>query len=142
MIIGGFFVISGAEKLIQPYANFLYVVQNYDVVHGGLAELAARCVPWIELFCGLFMIFGLWLNIVLRISWLMPIVFMGVVSQAIIRKLPIHECGCFGELASIPLPIVLLFDSFLLIMITILIFFKKRTSSLSLDSYFFKYQSS
>ena len=37
-------------------------------------------------------------------------VFLGAVGQALVRRLPLDECGCFGNLISIPLPAVFAMD--------------------------------
>lgn len=136
ILIGGLFVVSGYEKLIGPYQNFLYVIQSYAFLNVFWEEVAARVVPWIELFLGVFLIFGLWLGWVMRGLLILVTAFILVVSQALVRGLPIDECGCFGALIAFPLPVVLLLDSALLFLSGFLLYKLDRTSSLSLDGYF------
>jgi len=62
--------------------------------------------------------------------------FILIVSQAMIRNLPITECGCFGELISFPLYAVFIFDGTLLILTGLLIKNDERTELFSLDHYF------
>lgn len=136
IIIGAFFVFSGFEKLMSPIENFQSVVESYEIMNHALSSVAAFILPWVELFLGVFVILGLWLKISLRLLGFTTIMFMAVVAQAILRNLPITECGCFGELISIPLPAVLLMDSIICIAIFILIKNLTKTSISGLDNYF------
>ena len=136
--IGLIFVLSGTEKLLGPYQNFLYVIQGYDIVPAPWDEWAARFFPWIELMLGVFMILGLWTIWALRGLLVSTAVFLFVVGQAVWRNLPIEKCGCFGELVSIPLSTILLMDSVMWIYIAYLIIQIERTKRCSLDEYFSK----
>ena len=66
ILVGSIFVVSGFEKAIGPYQNFLYVVQSYEFLPTTLEEIVARALPWIEIFLGVFLISGLWLKWMLR----------------------------------------------------------------------------
>ena len=98
----------------------------------------AYVLPWVELFLGAFLFLGLWLPLVLEGLWFLVVIFIIVVVQAIIRNLPITECGCFGQLFSIPLHIVFIIDSSILVIVLTLIRHIKPASFLSLDQYFEK----
>ena len=138
IIIGAFFAFSGFEKLMQPIENFQSVVESYEIINHTLSNIAAFILPWVELFLGVFVILGLWLKISLSSLLLMTIMFVAVVAQALLRNLPITECGCFGELISIPLPAVLLMDSIVCILIVILTKSLMKASTFGLDSYFLR----
>jgi len=132
------FVVSGFEKLTGPYQNFLYVIQNYDILNPVLQELTARILPWFELFLGVFLILGLWISWALRGILVLIVSFLFVVGQALIRQLPIGECGCFGNLVSLPLHMVFLLDCTLLFLAVFLLRKVDCTSRVSLDQYFQK----
>jgi uncharacterized membrane protein YphA (DoxX/SURF4 family) len=136
LLIGVLFVVSGGEKALGPYQNFLYVVQSYEIFPPMLAELIARTLPWIELFAGLFIVLGLWLKTALWTAWAMFLGFIIVVAQAMVRQLPIDECGCFGELLSFPLYGVLVFDSCAFLITSVLLRKIDVISILSLDRIF------
>ena len=138
ILVGLVFVISGAEKLIGPYQNFLYVVQGYELLPSAFEEIVARVFPWIELLLGVFVCLGLWLRPALRGVIMMIITFLIVVSQALIRQLPISDCGCFGELAAFPLPVVAGIDSVLLALTVTLLIKYKKAIQFSLDQCFDK----
>lgn len=135
MAIGSIFVVSGFEKLIGPYQNFLYVIQNYSFLPLFLAEIVARLLPWVEFFLGIFLVSGLWLKWTLRAVMALLLMFMAVVVQALIRNLPIEECGCFGALISLPLPILQAFDMTIFVLTWFLSFRGKDAERCSLDRY-------
>ena len=134
--MGLLFVVSGSEKLIGPYQNFLYVVQGYDLFPSSIEEVVAKVVPWIEFIIGLFLFLGLWTKASLIVTSLLFASFIGIVSQAILRKLDLSDCGCFGELISIPLPILMVMDTVLLILTIWAIKNVSKTEALGLDRYF------
>ena len=136
ILIGLLFLVSGGEKLLSHYQNFLYVVQSYELLPSQAEEWVARIMPWCELFAGLFLVLGLWLRAALQGAMILFCIFIFVVGQALIRKLAVTECGCFGELISFPLPVILMMDSTLLAISGILLLRLEKTSSLSLDNYF------
>lgn len=138
VLIGLVFIISGIEKIISPYQNFLYVIESYEVIPAFLELFVAHIFPWIELILGIFVVLGLWTKQALVGIICLLVIFIGVVSQAIIRNLPITECGCFGELLVLPLPVVVGFDSTMFVAVVWLFKNISKTSHLSLDSYFTK----
>ena len=138
IFIGVVFIVSGSEKLLSPYQNFLYVIQNYQLFMPPLDEWVARFFPWMELILGVFVFLGLWLQWSLRGMLLCTTMFLVVVGQAVLRNLPVGECGCFGDLISIPPARILLMDSLMWIYTAYLIIRLERTVQFSLDQYFSK----
>lgn len=138
ILIGCLFVFSGFEKLIGPHQNFLYVVQSYKMFGVFLENIVAHVSPWIELFLGVFLLLGLWLKWVLRALRVLIAMFILVVAQAAIRNIPITECGCFGQLVSFPLYLILVFDGALLVLAGLLSRKEADTRVFSLDCYFDK----
>jgi len=136
ILIGCLFVVSGFEKLIGPYQNFLYVVQSYEFLPTLMEDAVARVLPWIELFLGVFLITGLWLKWTLRSTLILFLMFILIVGQALLRGLPIDECGCFGSLISLPLAAVLILDSTLFLITGLLIKQEKHTVFFSFDQHF------
>ncbi len=136
ILTGCLFVVSGFEKLIGPYQNFLYVVQSYEFCPTFVEGVVARVLPWIELFLGVFLITGLWLKWTLRFVLILFAMFICIVGQALLRGLPIDECGCFGSLISLPLAGVLALDSIMFFITGLLMTQEKLVRSFSLDQYF------
>ncbi|MBI5150325.1 MAG: DoxX family membrane protein [Candidatus Omnitrophica bacterium] len=136
LLVGTLLIVSGLEKLVSPYQNFLYVIQNYALLPPLLEELGARAWPWAEFFLGVFLVLGFWLRWVLRGVMATFAVFIFVVAQALVRHLPVNECGCFGDLISFPLPVVITFDTALLAVTGVLYYRLRETIRFSLDQYF------
>ena len=97
VLIGLLFVFVGVNKLLTPYQNFQYVIQHYQIFPSPLDALIAGIFPWIELFAGLFTLLGLWTRWSLSVLGLCVSGFIIIIVQALIRHLPIDECGCFGD---------------------------------------------
>ena len=136
-VVAGIFIVSGTEKLLSPYENFLYVIQNYQVLPWpGMERMVAHVFPWIELSLGVFLISGLWIRWVLLGLAASTATFIFIVSQAIIRNLPINSCGCFGDLVKVPLPVILTMDSLILISIFLMSYNRTQILRFSLDQYF------
>ncbi len=114
IFVGAVFVASGFEKLLFPYQNFYYVVENYDLLSPFWTMCVARVFPWIEYLTGVFLVFGLWIRLAARSAIIIYLVFLFVVGQAILRRLPLDSCGCFGDMVSVPLTVIFIFDMVLL----------------------------
>ncbi len=121
---------------MQPYQNFLSVVHSYEVLKGPAAQAFAVALPWAEFILGVFLIFGLWLKPVLLTLWGMNTVFIGVLASAMIRRLPIRECGCFGESFSLPPGWMLCLDILLWCVFMGLSRYFQHTRSCGLDKKF------
>ncbi|NLE65391.1 MAG: DoxX family protein [Elusimicrobia bacterium] len=136
VVLGLVFVVSGLEKALSPYENFLYVIQSYDVLPKTLEPGAAFLFPWCELLTGLFVLLGLWTSVGLRMVMLFSTLFLGVVGQAIVRELSITDCGCFGSLVQLPLHAVIFLDASLLIGAAVCLKDLKAARRWSLDGLF------
>lgn len=136
ILLGTFFLLMGGSKLMAPYQNFLYVIESYQVFSPPLAELAARLVPWVELFLGLFLILGLWLKYTLIVLLALISGFLLILGQAIVRGLPIGSCGCFGEWLSVSMPTMAMIDGSLWTLTLVLLLRLPQTSRFSFDHYF------
>jgi len=90
----------------------------------------------VELLVGVFLVLGLWLPTALGVSALMSATLMLLVGQAILRHLPIDNCGCFGELVHLPLAAVIFVDLGMLVAALVCLRFLDQASKISLDSFF------
>jgi len=136
IVIGAIFFVFLGEKLLQARENFLYVVQNYDVLRNPfLEQLVTYVFPWIEFVLGGFLILGLWTRLALWGVGTCSLTFMVFISQALIRKLPIQECGCFGSLLPLPLPATLTLDTAIVVSVIVLLRNISQASNWSLDTW-------
>jgi len=136
ILIGLLFIVSGSEKIIGPYQNFLYVVQSYELLNPALEEVTAHVFPWIELLLGVFLLLGLWSRWAIRGLMGLVVIFLIVVGQALYRGLPISECGCFGEMLNFPLHVMLMIDGTLFLLLTLLLRKIGQANQVSLDNCF------
>lgn len=136
ILTGLLLCVSGAEKLIWPYQNFLYVVQGYQFFPSGFDVLVARIFPWIEFLAGLLLVLGLWVPQLLRVTLVMFSCFILLIAQALLRNLPLEECGCFGQLISMKPQHTLVMDSLFLLGIAWALRHSKDAGRFSLDRYF------
>jgi len=94
LIAGGFFVYASLDKIVHPEA-FAKIVHNYRVLPGGVINIFAVILPWLELFCGMAIMLGTRVKGAAALLAAMLVVFMVAVSSAIARGIKI-DCGCFS----------------------------------------------
>jgi len=136
--IGSIFIVSGLGKLLAPYQNFLYVIQAYQLLPSWGEVLTAQVFPWLEFIVGTFVLLGLWIPWGLRGALFLFGTFVVVVGQALIRNLPLENCGCFGEWIHLKPQVVIVMDSGCLLLTCALLFSCSSAKKFSLDAYFDK----
>lgn len=136
MILGVLFIVSGLEKIISPAENFQYVIEGYAIFSPELARMVSIVFPWIELFTGLFIALGFWLQPALMGMLLISTSLIIVVGQAIIRRLPLENCGCFGNLIHLPLQGVIVLDSAIFALTLFLLLNAVKASKFGLDDFY------
>ncbi len=95
VVVGGVFLYAGAIKVIAPI-SFATDISNYQILSWPLAVRLAFYLPWLEVFCGLALIFHrLFAGAVVLTTGLM-FVFLGASIVAKARGININ-CGCFGS---------------------------------------------
>ena len=87
------FIYAAAGKILDP-AGFVNDIDNYRLLPYFAISIMAVILPWIEVLCGLLLIFGKWLRGASLILIVLNGVFIFAISSAIARGLDI-ECGCF-----------------------------------------------
>ncbi|MFI4882120.1 MAG: DoxX family protein [Phycisphaerales bacterium JB064] len=102
VFLAGVFGFAAYMKLRNDAASeaFAESIQAFDVLdamqHHHLVTLATFAVPWLEVLCGVLILFGLWTRAA-AFSMLAALgVFMWAIYSVIARGLNI-ECGCFGD---------------------------------------------
>lgn len=94
IFIGVTFLYACYDKVLHPEA-FAEAVANYRMLPGPFVGLLAVTLPWVELFCGLFLILGLFVRSSAFIVSLMFFVFSIALSAAVVQGIDI-DCGCFS----------------------------------------------
>jgi putative oxidoreductase len=95
LVVGGIFVYAGVLKIIDP-VQFGVDIDNYKLLPWFISVRLAFYLPWLELFCGLALIFRVLYRGSLSILTALIVIFIGATVAAKARALDI-TCGCFGH---------------------------------------------
>lgn len=95
IVLGVVFVVASIEKIANP-TGFAAAISGYRIIAGDPALLIATVLPWIELLCGLGLLFGLSVRGSALLALIMLSVFTLVVLSALWRGLDI-SCGCYTQ---------------------------------------------
>src|SRR2546423_14268645 len=91
VIVGGIFVYAGALKVLDP-VQFGLDIDNYKSLPWFVSVRLAFYLPWLEILCGLAVIFRFLYRGGLSILTMLILVFIGATIAARVRGLDI-TCG-------------------------------------------------
>lgn len=95
-VVGGVFIWAGLLKILDPL-EFSQNIANYHVFSRDLSFLTALVLPWLEVLCGILVIFGIFRPASsFLLSGLLG-VFLILITVTIFRGLDV-DCGCFGSI--------------------------------------------
>ncbi len=92
--LGALFIYASLGKIIDP-AGFALSIDNYRMLPAFLVALMAAVLPWLELLCGLALLFDCWTPGASLLIFGMNAVFIIAIASAMARGLDI-SCGCFS----------------------------------------------
>ena len=95
VIVGGIFVYAGVIKALDP-VQFGLDIDNYKTLPWFISVRLALYLPWLEILCGLAVVFRFLYRGGLSILTGLIAVFIGATIAAKVRGLDI-TCGCFGH---------------------------------------------
>ena len=95
LLIGGLFIYAGVIKVLDP-VGFANDIDNYKTLPWMIGVGFAFYLPWLEIFCGLALIFRIFYRGGLSILGALLLVFIVATVVAKARGLDI-TCGCFGH---------------------------------------------
>ena len=93
--LGAIFIYAAIPKIADPVA-FAGSVAAYRILPYFPSYLVAATLPFLELICGLLLVFGIRVRSGALIIGALNIVFMAALLSAIVRGLDI-DCGCFRQ---------------------------------------------
>lgn len=96
LLVGGTLIVAGVLKLESGAYNLLKSVLAYDLIKGNSAQLVAKCLPWLEIGCGSFLLIGLFLPITSLVLLFLLLLFTLALTSAVLREKRVN-CGCFGS---------------------------------------------
>src|SRR5712692_6106581 len=97
VIVGGIFIYAGAIKALDPI-QFGIDIDNYKTLQWFISVRLAFYLPWLEIFCGVALIFRFLYRGGLSILAALTSVFIIATGAAKVRGLDI-TCGCFGHVS-------------------------------------------
>jgi len=95
LVVGGIFIYAGAIKALDPL-QFANDIDNYKILPWTISVGLAFYLPWLEMFCGLALIFRLFYRGAFAILTALISIFLVATIAAKLRGLDI-TCGCFGH---------------------------------------------
>lgn len=96
IIIGGVLIYAGFSKLVAPVGEFAAVIDAYKVLPTSSAIEFAGILPWIELYAGVFVLFGYFMKTGARVAAVLFAMFLVVMILTFLRDIHPASCGCFG----------------------------------------------
>ena len=96
IIAGAVFIYAGFLKATAPSEEFAYAIEAYEIFPPLIVTIASLTMPWVEIYIGVFLIFGLFARISSIAMGLLFVFFELLILSAIIRGIPLENCGCFG----------------------------------------------
>ena len=134
--LGLAFAVSGGLKLMQPSQEFLAVILKFQIIGGLPAQILSIFLPWTEFIGGVFLVLGLWTEAALGALWILNLLFILALGSALARRIPMKDCGCFGERFSLPIWATFILDG--VFWAAFWVFWRSKNRFFSLDSAFQK----
>jgi putative oxidoreductase len=94
-IIAAIFIYAGVLKALDP-VQLAHDIDHYKILPWSIGVGLAFYLPWLEIFCGLALIFRLFYRGALSILTVLVVIFLVATIGAKARGLDI-TCGCFGH---------------------------------------------
>ena len=95
LVVGGVFIYAGGLKMLDP-VQLANDIDNYKILPWTPGVGLAFYLPWLEILCGLALIFRFLYRGALSILIALVVIFIGATIAAKVRGLDI-TCGCFGH---------------------------------------------
>ncbi len=124
IVVGLMFIVVGIGK-INNAAEFAEEIRNYLILPEFLLNIAAISISWIELFVGIFILFGIKIKSSSLLVAFMLIVFTTGVIIAMMKGLNIN-CGCYAQIASQKVGFPKVFENIGLFILTLILLFSNN----------------
>ena len=98
VILGAIFIFAALPKIQDP-PSFAHLVYNYKLLPLTMINMVALVLPWLELICGVFLIFGIWKQTVSSVVAGLLLIFILGLAINLAHGNAI-QCGCFGNAAT------------------------------------------
>jgi uncharacterized membrane protein YphA (DoxX/SURF4 family) len=133
LALGAVFIVSGFNKLAGLPENFAAAIEKYQIVPETVIPALSQAFPWLEFLAGVLFALGLWTRASLMALWAMNTAFIFILVSAVVRKLPIEQCGCFGEAIQLSPAQMIALDTALWALFLVFFISHRRVNAPSLD---------
>ena len=96
--LGAIFIAAAIPKITDP-PSFAHMIYNYRILPGGLVNISALVMPWVEILAGLALILGVWTKAARNIIAALLLLFIVAIAFNLMRDNAI-DCGCFDVSAA------------------------------------------
>jgi hypothetical protein len=96
LIVGGVLLYAGFMKAIGPAAEFAAVIAAYKILPAVLITPLSIALPYIEMWIGLFILAGLYTRQISIAAAVLFSTFFIALGSALVRRIDLASCGCFG----------------------------------------------
>ncbi len=121
ILLGLIFVISGYIKLHDPQ-GFALILLNHQILPQHLVRAAAQWLAWLELVCGLCLVFGVCIRGASLTLTALMILFLTALGYNVQRGLDV-ACGCFStDPNGPPISLLILSRDLLILVLAISVF--------------------
>lgn len=132
-ILLGLFFIYAAQNKIANLVEFAQAISAYDIIPNSFIPFLAIVLPWLEVYCGLFLLTGFLIQSSSFLGFTLLFIFTVNIVIALIRGLNI-DCGCGASITGVTqISLLKVFENILL-MILIMIINASKSFYFSLDS--------
>jgi uncharacterized membrane protein YphA (DoxX/SURF4 family) len=97
VLIGAVLIYAGASKAAAPVEEFATVVQSYGILGSDMSLSTAAVLPWLELVVGWALLLGVQTRAAATAAAALFAVFLTALGSALLRKIPLPNCGCYGD---------------------------------------------
>jgi putative oxidoreductase len=98
IVVGVVFIYAGVLKIRDPL-HFASDINNYQMVRWSVGIRMAFYLPWLEVLCGLALIFHRLFAGAVAITTFLMVIFIGATTWARMQGIDV-SCGCFGSASS------------------------------------------
>lgn len=92
-LIGAIFVYASWDKILHPFV-FSANIDAYEILPPLVLYIASIWTAWMELFCGVLLLLGIWTRTAAFVISVMLVIFMIGIIRALFLGIHI-SCGCF-----------------------------------------------
>jgi uncharacterized membrane protein YphA (DoxX/SURF4 family) len=115
LAVGGILIYAGFMKAVGPSAEFAAIIAAYKILPAAIIIPLSIALPYIEMWVGLFLLFGLYSRQVSLAAAVLFTIFFIALLSTLLRGIDLASCGCFGPEAISPRYTILM-DGILLVL--------------------------